>query len=106
LFINTEHQVHILNGLTYGTFQEIVDAGGNQKFVIEGVDVDEAFVGVHHLFQIERLIDIVGESCILVEFLVGCNHFIGIGLGTDDLCGKDASGKVTAIRNKVDIDIQ
>ncbi len=53
--VDAEHEVHVLHGLTDGTFQEVVDTGGDKQLVVEGIDVDETFVGIHHLLEVERL---------------------------------------------------
>ena len=42
--------------------------------------MDETFVGVHHLLQVERLVAVVGEGGIAVEVLIGLDNLIGIGL--------------------------
>ena len=59
--------------------------------------MDETFIGVHHLLQVERLVAIVGEGGLAVEVLIGLDDLVGIGLGTDDLCTEDATGKVATI---------
>ena len=47
LLVKTEHQVHILNSLTYRSFQQIVDAGNHQQLVLELLDIDHSLVGSH-----------------------------------------------------------
>ena len=68
--------------------------------------MDETFVGIHHLLQVERLVAVVGEGGIAVKVLIGLNDLIGIGLGTDDLRTEDATGEVATIGDEVDVDIE
>ena len=68
--------------------------------------MDETFVGIHHLLEVERLVAVVGEGGIAVKVLIGLNDLIGIGLGTDDLRTEDATGEVATIGDEVDICIE
>ena len=62
----------------------------------------QALVGVNHLLEVDRLVDIMGEGSIMIEVLVGCNNVVDRKFGLYNLSGKDATGKVATIRNKVD----
>ncbi len=79
-FVKTKHQVHVLYGLTHGTFEEVVNHGSDNSLVAKFVDVDESFVCVHHLLEVERLVDVVREGSILVEVLVECSQCSADGL--------------------------
>ena len=62
----------------------------------------QALVGVNYLLEVDRLVDIMGEWSIMIEVLVGCNNVVDRKFGLYNLSGKDATGKVATIRNKVD----
>ena len=99
-------QVHVLYCLAYCTFQQVVNGRGNQYLTFKAVDMYHGLIGVHHLFQVDGLVAIVGEGCILIEFLVSSDDVFGRSLGLDHGCAEDATGKVTTIGNKVDGGIQ
>ena len=48
-------------------FQEVVYAGRDEQLTAVFLNVDECLIGVHHLLQVDGLVAIVGESCILIE---------------------------------------
>ena len=95
--INAEHEVHILNGLAYCTFQQVVDAGGDEQLAAVLLDVDERLVGVDHLFQVDGLVAVMGEGSASIEFLVGLDDILHWGRGLDNGCTEDASRKVATI---------
>ena len=64
--------------------------------------MDETLVGVDHLLQVDRLVDVVGEGCVAVEVLVGCHDVFNRSVGFNHLSGEDATGEVTTIRDEVD----
>ena len=64
--------------------------------------MDETLVGVNHLLQVDRLVDVVGEGCVAVEILVGCHDVFYRSIGLNNLCGKDATGEVATIRDEID----
>ena len=64
--------------------------------------MDETLVGVDHLLQVDRLVDVVGEGCVAVEVLVGCHDVFNRSVCLHNLCGKDATGEVATIRDEVD----
>ena len=108
-FVKTKHQVHVLHGLTHGTFEEVVNHGSDDSLVAKFVDVDESFVCVHHLLQVERLDDVVREGSVFVEVLVECSQLFCRWIGgrtfltikSDDFCAEDATRKITTIRNEI-----
>ena len=67
--------------------------------------MDKAFVGVHHLFQVYWLLRVVREGSVAVKVLVGLDDLVGGSLGADDLGAEDASGKVAAIGDEVNVDV-
>ena len=64
--------------------------------------MDETLVGVDHLLQVDRLVDVVGEGCIAVEILVGCHDVFYRSIGLNHLSGEDATGEVATIRDEID----
>ena len=64
--------------------------------------MDETLVGVDHLLQVDRLVDVVGEGCVAVEILVGCNDVFYRSVGLHHLSSEDATGEVATIRDEVD----
>ena len=84
MLVNAEHEVHVLDGLADGTFQQVVDGRGDEDFAFEAVNVYQCLVGVHHLLQVDGLVAVVGEGGIAVEVFVGLDDVFGWGLGLDD----------------------
>ena len=64
--------------------------------------MDETLVGVDHLLQVDRLVDVVGEGCVAIEILVGCHDVFYRSVGLHYLSGEDATGEVATIRDEVD----
>ncbi len=64
--------------------------------------MDETLVGVDHLLQVDRLVDVVGEGCVAVEILVGCHDVFYRSVGLHYLSSEDATGEVATIRDEVD----
>ena len=64
--------------------------------------MDETLVGVDHLLQVDRLVDVMGEGCVAVEILVGCHDVFYRSIGLHYLSSKDATGEVATIRDEVD----
>ena len=66
--------------------------------------MNQRLVGIYHLLQIEGFVAVVRKGSILVELLIECGYVINRTLRLDDLCNKDATGKVTTVRDEVDGD--
>ena len=64
--------------------------------------MDETLVGVDHLLQVDRLVDVVGEGCVAVEILVGCHDVFYRSVGLHYLSSEDATGEVATIRDEVE----
>ena len=64
--------------------------------------MNQSLVGVHHLLQIEGFVAVVRKGSILVELLVERDYVINRAVRLDDLCNKDATGKVATVRDEVD----
>ncbi len=64
--------------------------------------MDETLVGVDHLLQVDRFVDVVGEGCVAVEVLVGCHDVFNRSVGFNHLSGEDATCEIATIRDEVD----
>ena len=96
-----EHEVHVVHGLSAGTFQEIVNAGDDKQFVSVLLQVDETFVSVHHLFQIDVFLHDVHERILSVILFIHTLDFFQCHLRFHHQCGKDAAREVTAVGDEV-----
>ena len=76
--------------------------------------MDERLVGINHLLQVNRLINIVGEDCIGIELAVHIGQLLCCGIGgcallaieLHHLGAEDAAGKVATVGNEVYIHIE
>ena len=66
----------------------------------------QCLVGVDNLFQVDALVGIMGEGRILIKLFIGLNDIIDGGLGLDDCCAENATGKVAALGDEVDVGIE
>ena len=67
-----EEEVHVVHGLSRGTFHQIVDYGGDEQLAVDFFKVEYALVGVDHVLEVGSL---VGHECevvvgiiVLIEF--------------------------------------
>lgn len=103
---DTEHQVHVLYCLPDGSFQEVVDGGGDKYLSVEAINMHQCLVGVHHLFQVNGLVAVMGKGGIFVKVFVGFNDVLCRCLCLDDGSAENATGEITAIGDEVDSGIQ
>lgn len=54
-FLQAEQKIHILNGLPRSAFQQIIDGGMNDELPVLYFQLDQAFIGIDHLFQGDSL---------------------------------------------------
>ena len=66
----------------------------------------QCLVSIHHLFQVNGLVAIVGEGSICIEILVGLDDILNRGWCFDDGCTENAAGEITTIGDEVDVSIQ
>ena len=69
-FVQAEQEVHVVYGLSRGTFQQVVDDRHDEQFALVLFEIQEAFVGVDHLFQVGHPVGEEGEVVILVVVVV------------------------------------
>lgn len=99
--INTKHDIHVLYSLTDSTLEEVVDTGSDEELIVNLVDMYETLVRIDDLLEVERLVNIMRELRIFVELLIAFDDLLQRLLRLYDLCGEDATGKVTAIGDEV-----
>ena len=104
--VDAEHEVHVLDSLADGALQQVVDAGGDEQLLTVLLDMYQRLVSVHHLFQVNGLVAVVGEGGILVEVLVGLDDVLYRGGCLDDGRTEDAAGEVATIGDEVDVGIE
>ena len=105
-FIDTGHQIHVLYGLANGTLQQIVDSRRDEYLALEGIDMHQGLIGVHHLLQVDGLVAVMGEGGISVEIFVGFDDVLSRSLCLDDSRAENTAGKVTTVGNEVDVGIK
>ena len=99
--LQAKHQVHVLNGLSRGPFQQVVNAHRDEQFVGMAFGMNQAFVRVDYLFQVDGTSHIVRKRSLAVKFTKGSLHFFERCGAAGDNGGKYASGKVGPIGQKV-----
>ena len=66
----------------------------------------QCLIGVHHLFQVDGFVAIVGEGGIGIELLVGFDDIFHGCRCLDDSSTEDSTGEVTTIGDEVDVGIE
>ena len=89
-----------------GTLQEVVDARYHKQFVIMLLQMDKTLVGVYHLLQVNLLLNHMHERIGLIILAVYLVKFLNIDGVLYDYGSEYATGKVTAIRDEVDIRVE
>src|ERR1700743_752663 len=77
-FVKAKKQVHILNGLSGGSFEQIVERRMDHQGVTYLLQLDQAFFGIHYLFQRDRAKADDRKGMAAVEILIHCQHFLRI----------------------------
>ena len=65
------------------------------------LQVEEALVGVHHLFQVDVLVNQEGEGILGIILLIDARQFLDAAFVLHHDGGKDAAWKVAAVGNEV-----
>lgn len=89
-------------GLSRSALEKVVDDGSDKEFVAVALRMDETFIGVDHLLEVDGAVHIVRERGIAVEVAIEVGDFFFGSVASDDLCGEDAARKVAAIGDEVD----
>ncbi len=83
-FRQVEQEVHVLDGLAGGAFDEIVDSREDNDFAFDGSGKDMAIVAFGNVLNDRRLGQNLYEAFTFVEFPIEFLY----------LCGRDAAGRV------------
>ena len=86
--------------LSAGTFQEVVDAGNDKQLVTVLLQVDEAFIGIHHLFQVNVLFHDKCKGIFGVVFFVHTDDFFQSHFGLYYDGSEDTAREVTPVGDK------
>ena len=101
-FLQAEEQVHVVDRLAARAFQEVVDHGNDQQLVFVFLEIDEALVRVHDLFQVRVLVRDEGERVVLVIFLVDTFDLIQADLAVQVVRRENATREIAPHRDEVD----
>ena len=93
-------------GLSAGSFQQVVYAGDDKELVAMLFQMDKAFVGVDNLLQIDVLADDMREGVFGIILFIHADNLFQRHFGLYHDSGKDAAGKITAIRDEIDVRIE
>ena len=56
MLVHTEHNVHVLESLAYGSLQQIVYYGSDYYLLPEDINMDEGLIRIDHLLEVKRLV--------------------------------------------------
>lgn len=69
-FLQPEHQVHVLYGLPGSSLQKIIADTADQYLSVFFLQVEEAFVGMYNLLEIQRLIADMRKRSVCIICLI------------------------------------
>ena len=95
-----------MNRLPAGTFQEIVDAGGDEQVIALLIQMDEAAVGVDDLLQVDGLAREIGERIFVVVLLVKIFQRTERHAVLQHDSGEDTASEISVTRDEEDIGIE
>ena len=87
--------------LSAGSFQQVVYAGDDKKFVAMLFQMDKALVGVDNLLQIDVLVDDMRKGVFGIVFFVHADNLFQRNFGFYHDSGKNATRKIAAIRYEI-----
>ena len=90
-FFQAEQQVHVVDRLSARSLQKVVYHRNDKQLVFLFLEVDQAFVRIHHLLQIRVLVYDEGERMIIVVFFINTLDLIQFDLAIQISRSKDAS---------------
>ena len=93
-------------GLSRSALEKVVDNGSDKEFVAVALRMDETFVGVDHLLEVDWLADIMREGCFTVEVVIVTFNLFNRHFALDNLCSKDTTWKVAPIGDEVNLTIK
>ena len=83
--------------------EQIVDYRDDKKFVFFLDEVDDALVGVHHVFQVGHLVGNEGEAMVVVVLLIEFAHHFELYVKVEISVAQDSSREAAAHRDKVHV---
>ena len=100
--VEAEHEVHVLDGLPYGSLQEVVDAGNHEQLVGELLHIDNRLVRVDDLLHVGTLRDEVREGSVAIVVGIDALHVldgeVALGVSRDE----DAARETASLRYEED----
>ena len=95
-----------MNGLSAGTFQQVVDAGDDEQLVTVFLQMQQAFVGIDYLFEVDVLVHDVYERVFCIVLLVHADNLVQGNFRFNNDGGEDAARKISPVRDEVDLGIK
>ena len=92
-----------MHGSPAGALKQVIYARYHKQFVTMFLQVKQALVSVYHLFEIYRLINHMHERVLSIVLAIDAIQLLNINCVLYDYCSEYATGKVTTIRDEVDI---
>ena len=105
-FLQSEHEIHVLHGLPRSALEEVVDAGGHEELVAMALGMDEAFVGVDDLLEVDGAPGIVDEGGFAIEIAIVGLDFFQCALAAHHHGGEQATGEVGTIGDEVNLAVE
>ena len=99
--LQAKQQVHIMYGLSARAFQQVVDHRDDQQFVVDTLQVDQAFIGIHHLLQVRVLIGDEGKVMVIIILLIDTGDLAQVDLAIQVHRGKDTPREVASHRDEI-----
>ena len=94
-FGETEHEVHVLHGLSDGTFEKIVDAADHEELILVTLHIDHGFIGARDLLEVGAMADKMGEWCIGIVEGISLLHLFertrAVGIGGDEDASRETA---------------
>ena len=105
-FFKIEHEIHVVNRLTAGTLQQIVYTRDDHQLVAMLFQMNQTFVGVYHLFQVNILFYNVNERVFRIVFFIHTYQLIQFHLALHHQCSEDSTREVPTIRNEINLRLE
>ena len=90
-----------MDSLSAGAFQEVINAGNDKQFVAMLLQMDEAFIGIHHLLQVNVLFHDKCKGIFGVVFFIHTDDFFQSHFGLYYDGSEDTAREVTPVGDKI-----
>ena len=104
--MEAEKEVHVVDGGSGTTLEEVVDDGGNHELALDAVEVDEALVGVDDILEVGHFVDDESEVVVVVVFLIEPLDFGEGDVAVEVGHGEDSAREWPAHRHEVDFGVE